>query len=104
VRPAATEREWQTTVVDYATLKGWTHYHTHDSRRSVAGFPDLVLAHASHGIVFAELKTDTGKITEEQWTWIELLRTAGATANIWRPKQWTLVRHVLDGNPPGPTR
>src|SRR5688572_19177552 len=38
-----TERAFQAQVVKYARLMGWTAYHTHDSRRSQAGFPDLVL-------------------------------------------------------------
>ena len=47
-----TEKEFQRLVVDYATLHGWMHYHTHDSRRSTPGFPDLVLVRER--IIFAE--------------------------------------------------
>ena len=38
-----TEREWQAQVVSAAQALGWTTYHTHDSRRSNKGWPDLVL-------------------------------------------------------------
>ena len=37
------ERQFQRTITDLADLHGWTWYHAHDSHRSNAGFPDLVL-------------------------------------------------------------
>ena len=44
-------------------------YHTHDSRRSAKGFPDLVLA--KNGVVLiVELKTDTGVATPDQVAWL----------------------------------
>lgn len=39
------ESVFQSKVINMAKSLGWEHYHTHDSRRSVAGFPDLVLVH-----------------------------------------------------------
>ena len=39
-----TEKQWQALVQETAQLAGWMAYHTYDSRRSAAGFPDLVLA------------------------------------------------------------
>ena len=53
----ATEKEWQATVILTARTLGWTVYHTHDSRRSEPGFPDLVLARETL-LMFVELKTD----------------------------------------------
>lgn len=47
-------------VVDAARLNGWLVYHTHDSRRSAEGFPDLVMLRLSRMVV-AELKTPTAK-------------------------------------------
>ena len=41
---AISEEEFQQQVIDLATLRGWRHYHTRDSRRSAEGFPDLILA------------------------------------------------------------
>jgi hypothetical protein len=37
------EAALQALVVGVAQLYGWAHYHTHDSRRSDEGWPDLVL-------------------------------------------------------------
>ena len=43
VHPRQTEDQWQSAVIEYARLMGWLVYHTHDSRHSEKGFPDLVL-------------------------------------------------------------
>lgn len=58
------EAELQRMVTRLADTLGWTlQYHTHDSRRSQAGFPDLVLVHPGQGrIVYAELKTMKGVV------------------------------------------
>ena len=34
-----------------------------------AGFPDLVLAHAERGVLFLELKSDTGRLSPGQTAW-----------------------------------
>ena len=46
-----------------ATRLGCLVYHTRDSRGSDEGFPDLVLVNPTR-VIFAELKTRTGKLTE----------------------------------------
>ena len=38
-----TEKKFQAAVLQIANMYGWLAYHTHDSRRSAPGFPDLVL-------------------------------------------------------------
>ena len=38
-----TEAQFQEAVVQLARLTGWLVYHTFDSRRSQAGYPDLTL-------------------------------------------------------------
>jgi uncharacterized protein (TIGR02996 family) len=92
---AMTERQWQAHVVGYARLMGWEHYHTHNSRRCVAGFPDLVFAAPGRPLVFAELKTEAGKVRPEQQAWVSLLRTTPNQAFVWRPRDWDQVVKVL---------
>ena len=45
-----TEKQFQSHIVQYAKMRGWLVYHTHDSRRSEPGFPDLV-AGKGEGVV-----------------------------------------------------
>ena len=93
-----TEAQWQRTVTEAATVLGWKVYHTHDSRRSAPGFPDLVLGHPEqHALIFAELKTDTGRVRPEQREWLDLLRRCGQRAYVWRPREWTDVQTILRG-------
>ena len=52
--PAPTEKQFQQSVVEVARTLKWRVYHTHDSRRSAAGFPDLVLTRGGHRILLTE--------------------------------------------------
>lgn len=89
------EEQWQQTVIDYATLKQWRHYHTRNSRRSVGGFPDLVLIRGRR-LVVAELKKEDGKPpTAEQRAWLESFAATGAEAYVWRPSDLQAVLEVL---------
>jgi hypothetical protein len=90
---ALSERDWQAQVLELAALYRWAWYHTHDSRRSPAGFPDLVLVRDR--VIFAELKTDQGRITTDQHRWIGRLEDAGAEVFVWRPKDLDWVRTEL---------
>ena len=76
-------------VMKLARLKGWLAYHTHDSRHSPSGFPDLVLVRDGQ-IVFVELKTRKGSLSPSQSQWIDALRKcAGAVQTyVWRPADW----------------
>ena len=57
-----TEAQLQATVQQVATLYGWTWHHEVDSRKSRAGFPDLVLVHPRKRICLVrELKTERGR-------------------------------------------
>ena len=87
-----TESEFQNAVIEAARYFGYLCYHTHDSRRSAEGFPDLVLAKGG-SVLMAECKTDTGRLTNAQIAW--LLATHGV---IWRPMYWdTIERSLKDG-------
>ena len=89
-----TEKQWQQQVVSLARQTGWNRiYHTHDSRRSAHGFPDLVLVRDR--VIFAELKTEKGKLSDAQQAWLDALRAAGAEAYIWRPSDLEQVAQIL---------
>lgn len=81
------ENQLQQHVVLVAAAFGWRHYHTHDSRRSPAGFPDLVLVHpGQRRVVFRELKTERGRMRPGQPEWLADLQSAGQDAGVWRPR------------------
>ncbi len=98
------ERQWQAQIVKLAETVGWLCYHTHDSRRSHKGFPDLVMVRAPE-IIFAELKVKSaevkaGQLTAEQNIWIRALAECGDLnfkVYVWRPDDWPEVERVLTG-------
>lgn len=79
-----TENELQAAVIDLCKLYGIAYYHTHNSRRSVPGWPDLALC--GRVLILRELKTDTGRITAAQRAWGDRLRRARQSWDIWRPE------------------
>lgn len=91
------EADFQATVRAAASFFGWRVYHTHDSRRSDPGFPDLVMVHRTHGLLFAELKAQKGTTTPQQVAWLEDLTHAGHRAYLWRPSDWPTIEDVLRG-------
>jgi len=64
------------------------------------GFPDLVLAHPKRGVIFAELKSRVGKLSEAQERWIMTIRAAGGEAYVWRPADLQLIRTILSEDKP----
>ncbi len=82
-----TEAEWQGWVQMTARTFGWLTYHTHDSRRSEAGFPDLVLVRDTE-LLFVELKREGGKPTAAQQVWLDALAQVNAIeVHVWLPSQ-----------------
>jgi len=88
IDPQLGEAEWERWVRSTAALRHWTlQYHTHDSRRSPAGFPDWVFIHEEWGdIVIAELKGHDTRVEREQLRWVNGFRDCGIDAYIWRPR------------------
>lgn len=77
---------WQ--VRKLAKECGWLGYHTHDSRKSAAGFPDLVLVRRER-MLFVELKKETEKPRKEQVVWLDALRRVPSVeVYIWKPSDW----------------
>lgn len=83
------EKQLQEEVIALAGRLGWHHYHTYSSKKSVAGFPDLVLVNPRRGLLlFRELKRTGQKPDREQAEWLESLRCVGSDADVWRPEDW----------------
>lgn len=82
-----TEAALEAEVRRAALLAGWLYYHTHDSRRSDEGWPDCFMVRRGR-IKVRELKSQKGKPTEAQLTWLEKLKGAGLDVGIWRPFDW----------------
>ena len=86
VAEAMTEDAFLAQVRRLATDMGWMTYHTHDSRRSESGFPDLVLISPAQGrILFRELKKMKGRVSPDQKRFLEALNAVGQDAAVWRP-------------------
>ena len=91
----ATEAELQAQVLQLARARGVLAYHTHDSRRSPAGFPDTTLA-GPGGVAFLELKRAKGsRTTPAQREWVEMLRASGQVAAICKPKDLPWIVEVV---------
>jgi len=88
------ERDFQQIVTDLALFRGWCYYHTHDSRRSQAGWPDLALWKPGR-FMLREIKTDRGRLTVTQEAAIAGLRDAGVDADVWRPRDLDRIRVEL---------
>lgn len=71
-RVPESEAGFQEAVVDLALRCGWRVWHDFDSRRNTAGWPDLVLLRDAC-LIFAELKSEEGRVTIEQWAWLDAL-------------------------------
>lgn len=91
--PRITEAQFMLQVISLAKLHRWMVYHTHDSRRSQAGFPDLVLVRER--VLWLEVKTDRGRIRPEQQIWLDALNAAGQEAWVVRPADWSRLLEVL---------
>jgi len=94
------EKEWSDQLVGtagkpgLARQLGWhTAYHTLRSKGSASGFPDWVLVRER--VVFLELKTETGKVSEAQAEWIAKLFLAGAEVYVVRPRHLEEIATVL---------
>jgi hypothetical protein len=87
------EDKLQDLIMELADLLGWRlRYHTHDSRHSQPGFPDLVLVRER--VLFVECKSDRGKPSPAQLAWLAGIEAVSRFCNgrlaayMWRPADW----------------
>src|SRR5712691_11724692 len=107
MKTAADEQSFQAVVVEVARLAGWRVAHFRAARTEAgwktpvtadgAGWPDLVLVRPPR-LVFAELKSDTGKVRPQQTEWLDVLRLLPqAETFLWRPCDWDSIVETLTG-------
>lgn len=107
------ESAFQRTVIKAAQALGWMVHHVRaninrSGKWSTAvhgdnGFPDLVLLHARTGmLLFAELKAETGELSEAQVKWKHAFmahETLEAPQydryRVWRPSDWAAIEAIL---------
>jgi hypothetical protein len=102
-----TEAQFQDQVVDLARLHGYRVAHFRPARTEKgwrtpvaadgAGWPDLVLVKPGR-MIFAELKSQRGRLSDDQHAWLDQLRAAGVEAYVWRPAQFDDIDQILRGN------
>ena len=77
-RPAMTERGWRTAVAGDG-----------------AGYPDLCMVRLTR-VLYAELKSEKGKVTEEQQEWLDALKQTGKVeVYVWRPSDFYEIAEIL---------
>lgn len=99
------EENYQQTIIDLANVYGWTVAHFRTARTingwvtPVAadgkGFPDMVLVRPPR-LIFAEIKSDKGKLSREQQSWLDLLKGCpGVECYMWKPDDYPEVIRTL---------
>ena len=92
------ENELLDCVLETAALFGWRSMHQRPGRLANGswrtatqgdgkGWPDLVLVRDR--VLYAELKSATGRLSEDQSEWLLALEKAHVEVHVWRPEQWT---------------
>lgn len=102
--PKMTEAAFQKQVIALAKLHGWrvAHFRPSLNRRGKwqtavqadgSGFPDLVLVRER--VIWAELKTEDGKLSNDQIDWQTDLLDANQEVYVWRPCNWEEIVEAL---------
>lgn len=91
---AISERDFARSVTDAAKLLGWRVQYHWSERHSPAGWPDLSLVRDGR-LIFAELKSERGRLSPAQISWLAELRKTKAEIYIWRPSNWDELIEVL---------
>ena len=99
------EAQFKNSVIEIATRYGWLVHHDLPAMNSRgkwathiqgdSGFPDLVLLNSKGVLVFAELKTDTGRLSKQQEQWLDRLDLSACIVQVWRPNQMPVIIKFL---------
>lgn len=85
-RGRQTEAQFQAAVIEAARLHGWLVFWWPNAVINPI-WPDLTLIKDSR-VVFAELKTERGKLGKKQLERLQELASAGMDVRVWRPSGW----------------
>jgi hypothetical protein len=96
------EASFMTQVKALAYQYGWSLHHSQPSMTRTGryittgsvGFPDIVMAHPTKGLLFCELKTEKGKASEAQLHWLSILKPH-AECYLWRPSDLDFIAQRL---------
>ncbi len=97
------EADLQKMIIDLAHVRGWLVHAERPAwtakgyRTAIqgdAGFPDLVMVREKR-TVYAELKSEQGRLSEEQAAWIAALQQAKNEVFVWHPSDWDEIVSIL---------
>lgn len=92
---ALTEKQFEAQIKEIAKLFDWRYYHTWRSIHSPAGYPDVCMVRLSR-IIYAELKSEKGKVSQKQQEWLDdLLATGKVEVYLWKPSQFEEIVEIL---------
>lgn len=106
-----TENEFQAQIIDLAHCYGWrcahfrsvpvrrkdgSYYYQTPVQADGAGFPDLVLCKGKR-LIFAELKSPRGVLSDAQRDWMAALMETGAEWYVWKPCDFDMIHSILGG-------
>lgn len=96
-QPAMTEKDLLRCIRNAAKDCGWLCYHTWTSIHSPRGLPDLLMVRNGK-LLFWELKSATGKLTDKQKEWLNALaQVPGADVRVVRPSNLEEAYQILVG-------
>ena len=96
IKQGMTEKQFEGQIKDL--VKAFhcdKYYHTFLSKYSEKGFPDSTIIKGTR-LIFAELKSEKGKLSPAQTEWLELLkRCKTIEAYCWKPRQFDEITEIL---------
>lgn len=93
-----TEKDFSRLVYELCDSLGWRRYHTYRSERSQPGYPDETIVRER--VVWLEIKTEAGKLSDAQIDWLRALRNAGQEVYLVRPRHLQTLARVLSARDP----